>query len=122
MLKPTSSSPSLTGLKPTYLSLSLSSLYIHIHLHVRVTSNPLCVYGDFFFPVLFLSLQQVLFFRFSSENSNIEEGENIHNTQMPKIFPLLDLYSDYHGHDSHLILLVVKGTRHCSIRFKCVEW
>ena len=56
MLKPTSSSPSLIGLKPTYLSLSLSSLYILILLHVGVTSNPILVFGYSSFSVFF-SLQ-----------------------------------------------------------------
>ena len=40
VLKPTSSL-SLIGLKPTYLSLSLSSLYILTLVHVGVTSNPI---------------------------------------------------------------------------------
>ena len=54
MLKPTSSSLSLIGLKPTYLS--LSSPYILILLNVGVTSNPLRVYDYSSFPYVF-SLQ-----------------------------------------------------------------
>ena len=50
LLNPTSSSLSLIGLKPTYISLSLSSLYILTLLHVGVTSNPILVLVILSFP------------------------------------------------------------------------